>query len=542
MKKKILFAIISSLFIFSASGCKRHIRLKDQAPTIDAISKIGSYLKKVDLSFNDVSFKRQLEDAIEEIKGTDSEDAIYDVVNKLYFKIMELVKKYYVADALYSYDRDNDDYYEKREMLSDAYYEYETFRANLIYELKDNRDFLKNLTGIVSDEDLDFEINLAEKKKQEKYINLKKEIDDITEEYDDLDASLDDISNITKISEILFRFVKKNKELSEYLGFDSYVYYKDISYNRIYTKYDTDNFIKYFKQYILPELDSDKNVINLQNMVKKISYPEYNYLIEFIESSAYDKDYYTINLAKDYARKMGGSYYKTFYSYLNDGHIILSDKESCLDSGYTNMYLSYFGKDYQNVNTIIHEFGHYYSINNGDALSKSLDLEEFYSQGNEYLFMSYLEQNSYSNVKNVYDIASAYKIDNSCLTMLIGSALREYEEKIYTTNITSQTELVDIWTNLNVNEYNNLLSDYWKYEVRYDNYYLSYATSTTGALSLYAYSQTDFTKAKEAYISACQNANFDDDIVEVLTKSNLSNPFDEETFKKIVALIKEKRK
>ena len=133
MKKKILFAIISSLFIFSASGCKRHIRLKDQAPTIDAISKIGSYLKKVDLSFNDVSFKRQLE------------DAIYDVVNKLYFKIMELVKKYYVADALYSYDRDNDDYYEKREMLSDAYYEYETFRANLIYELKDNRDFLKNI-------------------------------------------------------------------------------------------------------------------------------------------------------------------------------------------------------------------------------------------------------------------------------------------------------------------------------------------------------------------------------------------------------------
>ena len=542
MKKKILFAVISSLFIFTASGCKRHIRLKDQVPTVEAVNKIGKFIKNVDLDFNDVSFKRILEDAIEDIKGTSDEDAIYDIVYKVYLKTTELVKKYYVAEALYDYDRDNDEYYEKRELLSDAYYEYESFRANLFYELKDNREFLKNITGITSDEDLDYEINLAKKKKDEKYTNLKKEIDDIIEEFDDLDISMSDSKNNAKISEILFRFVNKNKELSEYLGFDSYVEYKDIMNRRIYTKYDTENFIKYVKKYILPELDSERNVLDIRSKINSLTSPEYNYLIEFIESSAYDKDYYTINLAKDYARKMGGSYYKTFYSYLNEGHIILANNEAELDSGYTNQYLSYFGSNYQDVDTIIHEFGHYYSINNGDALSKSLDLEEFYSQGNEFLFMSYLEQNSYSNVKNVYDVVSSYKLVNACLTMFVGAALREYEEEIYSTEITSQTQLVDIWSNLKENEYDDLLADYWKYEVRYDNYYISYATSVTGALSLYTYSKTDFTKAKEAYISACRNENYDDDLVEVLTKNNLSNPFDEETFKKIVALIEEKRK
>lgn len=540
MKKRLLFTLISTLLIFSASGCKRHINLKNQPPTSENTDKIGSYIKKIDLSFNDVTYKQMLEDTIEDVKGAKSVDEIYNIVYKTYVKTNELIEKYYVADALYSYNQNDEEIKKKRSILSDTYYEYETFRANITYELRDEKELLMELLGLTSIEDVNYEIELAEKKKEDKYKTLKKEIDDIYDEFSKMNVGLK--TDSSKVAEITYRYVNKNKELSEFLGFDSYIQYKDIEYNRLYTLDDSKKFISNVKKYILPSLVNESDVIDISKLVDKLSYPEYSYLIELDETSVYDKDYKTLNLAKDYAKKMGGSYYKTFHSFINDGHFVFANNSGSLAGGYTNPYLSYFGPGYQNINTVVHEFGHYYSMNVGGALYKSLDLEEFYSQGNEFLFMSYLEKYSEDNVKNVYDVLSAYKINEACSTLVIGSALREYEEKIYSTELTSQLDVLNIWEDLNANGYNNNLKDFWKVEVRYDNYYLSYATSVTGALSLYSYSQTSFIKAKEAYISACQNTNFDDDIEEVLEKNHLSNPFDEETFRQIVEIIEEKRK
>lgn len=541
MKKKILFTLISTLFIFSASACKRRIRLINDKPTVESVNKIGKFVKNYNLDFNDVTFKQNLEDVLEEIKGSNlNYDEIYNLIYKVYNKVSELNRKFYIADALYNYDMDNIELEEKREILSDSYYEYEKFVANITYELKDNRELLKELLGVISDEDLDYEIELATKKKEEKYINLKKDIDDISEEFDKLDTS--DPSKTYQISELLYNFVNKNKELSEYLGFDSYIEYKDIEYKRTYTISDSTDFISNVKKYILPKIDSDKAVIPLREKVSSLSYPEYNYLIEFDQTSVFDKDYKTLNLAKDYSKKIGGDYYKTFNKFLTNGNYVFASGNSSLDNAYTNPYLSFFGEGYQNVNTLIHEFGHYYSSNVGMALYKSLDMEEFYSQANEFLFISYLEQNSYSNVKNVYDVLSSSYIDNACLTMLISSSLREFEQEIYTKSLTSPTDITKIWNNLNQNEYNNMLDNYWRLEIRYDNYYLSYGTSATGALALYSYSKTNLGGAIEKYVTACKSIDINEDLVETLNKIDINGPFSEEAFKQIEALIIEKRK
>ena len=543
MKKKLLFTLISTLFIFTVSGCKRRIRLKNVPPTAESFNKIGRSLKNANLDFNDVTFKQKLESFLEIIKDPNTtNDKIIDLVYEIFSNVMELNKKYYIADALYNYDMNNNEYKAKRNVLSDAYYEYESFLANITYELRDNRETLKEILGIIDDSDLDYEIELAIKKKEDKYIELKKEIDEISLEYDQLNFSINDSSKDDQIAEILFRFVNKNKELSEYLGFDSYIKYRDTEYKRTYNISDSSDFINNVKKYIIPKMDIDRNVIPLANKIFNLSYGEYNYLIEFDETSVFDSDYKTINLAKDYSKKVGGDYYKTFNNFLSNGNYIFSNNKSSLDSAYTNPYLCYFGANYQNVNTLIHEFGHYYSLSTGLASIKSLDMQEFYSQANEFLFMSYLEQNSFKNVLNVYDVLSCYKIDEACLTMLVGSSLREFEQEIYSKEISTLTDFKTIWNNLNQNEYNSLLSDYWKYEVRYDNYYLSYATSVTGALSLYSYSQTNLNDAIEKYIMACKNLEMDDDLVETLKKIKLNDPFNEDTFKNIEVLIEEKRK
>ena len=73
-------------------------------------------------------------------------------------------------------------------------------------------------------------------------------------------------------------------------------------------------------------------------------------------------------------------------------------------------------------------------------------------------------------------------------------------------------------------------------------YNISYATSITGALSLYDYSKTNYTDAKLKYMSACYNENMDDDIEEIFEKCGLNSPFSEEMFLKIKKLVEEKGK
>ena len=536
MKKKILFALISSMFIFTASGCKRYIRLKNEEPTIENVDKIGKYIKNMDLSFNDVTFKSLMDEAINDIKGATSYDEVNDRTIKVFNKVQELIKKYYIADALYYYDPDNEYYEQTRDALYDVYIEYEAFRANLIYELKDNFEILQEIFQGYTDEEINYEIELSKKKKDEKYKTLKKEIEDIETEFNKLEVSLSNKSNNSQILEILYRYVNKNKELSSYLGFDSYTYYKDIDHKIIYTDSDREKLFSLTKEYILPLMDK----MDAKKKVSSLSYPEFAYLSEFESTSAFDKDYNTINLAKDYAKDMGGTYYKTFNNFLNSGHYIFASGEGSLETAYTDPYLSYFGPNYQDIGTVIHEFGHYYSMNYGYADYKSLDLQEFYSQANEFLFLSYLEQNCQSNLKKVYDTEVYLRLSTACKTLMIGSAYREFEDKIYSTTLTAPSDIYDIWNNLNKNEYDNKLDDYWKFEIRYNLYYLSYATSVTGAISLYSYSRTNFTDAKLKYISACNNTNMDDDIEEILKKNNLSTPFEEETFIEMKKLIEEK--
>jgi len=541
MKKKLLPIFLTSLCAIGITGCKRNIVPKYQTPTVENFNKISKSLKNYDLSFNDVTYKNLLDELLSDVKGATKYSDIESNLIKALNKTHELIKKNAIANALYDYDYNNEEYEERLNFFDDLYLDFEVFRANLIYEIKDKPDILENFFSGYSEEDIEFEIALSEKKKESKYKQIKEELDDIVEEYDRISSNIKDSSTTQQVADLLFRFVNKNKELSDYLDFESYTYYQDINYGRIYTKNDIDKFISMVKENILPYMDSNGYVADIASKAQTLTYPEYSFLSEYEASSVFDKDYYTYDLLNDYSKNMGGDYYRIYKDFITN-NVIFSKNEESLDVAYTNSYLSYFGPNYQNANTIVHEFGHFYSEKAGSADYKSLDLQEFYSQANEFLFMSYLEQNSSKTFNNIYDVESTFKLVDACETIVVGSALREFETKIYEKNLSSSSEILDIWDSINNNEYNSLLKDYWKFEIRYDLYYISYATSATGALSLYNYSKTNFKDSKIKYMSACSNQNMDDDIEEVLKKCNLPSPFDEQTFINIKELIEEKRK
>lgn len=243
------------------------------------------------------------------------------------------------------------------------------------------------------------------------------------------------------------------------MGFSSYIEYADLEWKRSYLEEDVSNFIKYTKEYLVPLMNTDTKFIDVDKSFYSLTIPQQNYYREFSYTSVFDKDYSTINLLKDYSKKIGGSYFTTFAKYLDDGHYVFAGNESSYNGAFTYGYSTYFGPGYQDCTTVAHEFGHYYSQTNTFLNSKSLDLQEFFSQANEFLFTSYLEQNSKSNVTPVYNVRSDQLTDRAVYNIVVASALREFEEAIYSKELTSKNEIKEIWDDINNSNYNGILKN-----------------------------------------------------------------------------------
>ena len=537
--KKIFTFFLIFITLFTICGCRRVIKLKDDPASVESVTKIGSYIKKANIDFNDVSFKKTLNESLDKIYDAKDYNEIYTAFYAVIKKVNELVNKYYVAEVLVSYDQENSEYKEKYDILKDSYYEYQTFYNKALVEISKNDEFINQFFDGYSAEDIEFEVNMAKKKIDDEYINLNKEIDDLVSKANKIGIDFNSAAKDDELLEIMLEFINKNKQMAELLGFDSYVEYADLERNRSYLQSDVNDFIKYTKQYIVPLMNENEEYIDVRKYFNTLTYQQQSYFREFSYSSVFDKDYYTLDLLKDYAKNMGGAYFTTFAKFLNNGYYVFADGENSLDSAYTQSKVTYFGPNYQDCTTVAHEFGHYYSLTNSLLNTKSLDLMEFYSQANEYLFTSYLQQHSGKNVKDVYDVRIKDNLDSAARTIVISSALREFEQKIYSETLTTKEDIKDIWNSINSNNYKGYLRDYWKAEIRYDLYYLSYGTSVTGAISLYNLSKTDYRSAKNKYVKAVNNSNIDDDISEVLINAELYSPFNEQVFKDLEKLLKE---
>lgn len=539
--KKILYLIITCLTIITISGCKKNIKPKDEIPSVTNVNKIGAKIKKMNIDFNDVTYKNDLDKALENIKNANNYDEIYDYLISISPKTNSMINKYLVADALVNYDPDNTTYVEKSKTLTNAYYDYVDFYNNLVVELAKNDEYLENFFSDYTADEIEFTVNECKKKLDENYIKLNKELDEIRDEADKIEINFKDNADDEKLLELMYDYVNKNKELAKIMEYDSYITYADLMRGRSYTQTDVDNFISNTKKYLLPLMANNTDFIDIIAEREKLSRSEYNYLVEFNTSSIYDKDYSTYRLLDEYAKKMGGSYYSTYADFMDNGYFIFANKTNSLVGAYTNRYMCYFGPNNQDAKSVAHEFGHYFSQQNDLLLTKSLDLKEYYSQANAFLFASYLEQTANKTLKKIYNTDTKIMVADACKTIVVASALREFEEKLYTTTLTDKNDIKTIWNEINQNNYNGYLKDYWKLEIRYDLYYLSYATSVTGAVGLYNMSQNNLNDGIKTYIKTVNNQSLDDDIDEILAKAGLNSPFSEEAFINIVNTLEGKR-
>ena len=330
------------------------------------------------------------------------------------------------------------------------------------------------------------------------------------------------------VPKLFEEFARNNNEMAKMMGYDNYLDYAyENMYGRDYTYEEVAQLSEYVKTHISPIFaklyrnwshmsvsDADKEIYKAQATYSFFGTYETNKTVnDYIDLMAFDAN----------PDKMI-SFSDEFNKLVADGNLFRGDYEGafCTTIYGVNLPIAYFGKGYDNGFTVVHEFGHYMNeVYNGDTYasgeySQSYDLLEMHSQGNELLYLTYLNQNAgYSDA--AMKMIETYSLVNMFYSVIAGMTVDAFEQAIYLDTYTGKgadeimadgTITWDEYDTL----YDNICSDYgvesaldgyWRYGMTITSpcYYVSYSVSALSVLQLYEVANTDgFDVAKAAYL------------------------------------------
>lgn len=340
--------------------------------------------------------------------------------------------------------------------------------------------------------------------------------------------------------EFLVEFVPLANDYANEKGFDNYLEYL---YKNNYGRHYTVNDIVSFSE------DTVSMMVPLQAQ-KQAEYNTKYQALNNEEKSQADKlmrGFFGNNLREfeKYASKLGGAFLRNYNYMMDNGNYFLSAVPNSPHTAYSygsstfDTYL-FFSRDYQTLDTFVHEFGHYSA--DFQSGTYNYDMLETQSQGNEMLFSYYLSNMSTINPK-VTDVYAIWEENN-----LINSAVRctwvnEVETYLYTHEGLSEQQMLDV-TNEIAGKY-GLYDQYANFNDSYvalvtcgnPGYYISYAVSAMASLSLYALAIDEgFNKAASSYktIAAIPgNKTFED----MINDASLYNPLTTEGYESITTAL-----
>lgn len=329
--------------------------------------------------------------------------------------------------------------------------------------------------------------------------------------------------------------VQNNNRMAQIYGYENYYEYAfKLGYNRDYGTEELTKMRSFVAKHLAPLYENAYNgfAVGLDEM----EYDAREQLVTFLENpyTTNKTPYFTNYLEQvpeDMADIMTGALeedcsYFTGFSNAYEGAFttVIGEKSFC-----------FFGPGYQDMLTVAHEFGHFYGSYYSDLDELPLDLAETQSQGNEWLFMAYLEEEM---DEEVYQVLAAYKTFNDLATIQICVLVDEFEQRIYSEpNLDSFTPadfnrvMEEVCANYGGVEYISYwvsdIQSYWRLVVMESPvYYISYAVSAVAAMNFFTMYYDDPDAALEAYrllIECPQEAGF----LETIQAAGLPGPFDE---------------
>lgn len=388
--------------------------------------------------------------------------------------------------------------------------------------------------------------------KPDEYYEIENKQEALRKQYNDLSRSEKDDG----VYDIYLSLVKNYKDEATLLGYDNYLQYayKGI-YEREYTPEEVETFNTYVKDYIVPMMFEVKE--SSSQAINELSSDEKQKIYEF-QTTNFNQMTGTI---KAYGTFVGDAFEKNLDYALNKGYIKYGGSNCNIDGAFTTyLYMDkldqpimYFGPSYLNTMTFIHEFGHYNNFFVNKKQGLSYDLAETHSQGDEMLFLAWLDRNDESYSDKVMEAIRLTEVYDALTTIVLATMVNQFEYSCYTSEEELTKESLD---NLykaagdSLGGYDDIVScvyganehiDYWKLvTVENAGYYISYAISKIPSLEIYSMARENLSLAKSVYkktYTLDSNSKLDtSDFLKVLNYAGLYSPFDEEAFKLIEKL------
>ena len=353
-------------------------------------------------------------------------------------------------------------------------------------------------------------------------------------------ASKDDV----KIA-LYIELVQNNNEMAKIYGYDNYYTYAyEVVYERDYGAEEVKELRELAKKH-LPMTFNSANT-KFSKAFGKLDAAGQNRIVAFLYN-----DYNRVNTdyVGEYMKVMPESQREKTEQMLTVDSLFASGA-GAMKGAFTTMIgdrsYCYYGPDYANSSTIIHEGGHYYASCYTDLGSIPLDLAEVHSQANEWLFITYV-----ANLMEAdqYSALASYRIYNDLAMILICLMVDEFEQIVYSTDI-SKFKAADFDAIMNdvcsgyfdVEFFKSNVTDinaYWRaVVVEQPIYYISYAVSSIASLDLYGKAREDYDAAVEIYRKLCEEPLEDAGFLESIHAVGLYGPFEKEFYDMLSKLIR----
>ena len=325
-------------------------------------------------------------------------------------------------------------------------------------------------------------------------------------------------------------FVENNNKMAQLMGYDNYLEYAyENVYGRDYTYQDTAQLADYAKSYLSPIFSA---IYQKWNSIKGYTQDDLNTYYSQVQKSFFVtlegntlvNDYIDLLAFTSNPDKMI-TFSDEFNKLMGDGNMFRGDYEGAFVTTISsvNIPIAYFGSGYSNCFTIVHEFGHFmnevYSADISEEdydFNQSYDLLEMHSQGNELLYLCYLEENA-KMTKIAYDLIETYSLVNMFYSAMAGMTIDSFEQAVYLNSYTgTNADTIMADGKITYDEYDllytgicidygveDVIDGYWRYGMTITSpcYYVSYSVSAISVLQLYETAhRAGFDTAKEAYL------------------------------------------
>ena len=340
--------------------------------------------------------------------------------------------------------------------------------------------------------------------------------------------------------------VQNNNEIAAIYGYDSYYEYAyRVGYDRDYEPDAVDKMHLYAKIYLVPACK--KALYAFSENYQGLSSIQQLKLQNFL-SAAYDAS--GVNYVEKYLQTLPESAQNAMNRMFEEDRVVLTNNKNAREGAFTTLVgmepFCFFGPGYKTSTTVIHELGHFYGAVMGDMYETPLDLAETQSQGNEWLFLAFLEDELTEDVYNAYISYIVYELIAGTLVQL---AVDAFEKAVYSQeNIEGfneedfeqlMAEVVVPYGGIEFyNEYLTDLQRYWKMVVvESPVYYVSYAVSSMAALNLFPIAREDGAEAMEIYCSLVELDDYDDGFLAIIEEAGLPGPFQEDVYEYIYEMF-----